>query len=102
MSWGRGFGVGFMGGSGGGVSPVENKGKGSQSFLQSGPMKFTKSDRGQKLNTNLFFLKLFGRRRDIPAKSRDIPLKKFDFPGLEGHTELFGPHPLKWKAPTPT
>ena len=29
--------------------------------------------RGQKLNTNFFFLKFFGRRRDIPAKSRDIP-----------------------------
>ena len=57
--------------------------------------------RGQKLNTNYFFLKLFGHRRDIPAKSRDIPPKKFNFPGFEGHTELFGPHPFTWKTPTP-
>ena len=58
--------------------------------------------RGQKLNTNFFICKLFGHRRDIPAaKSRDIPPKKFDFPGFEGHTELFGPHPFTWKAPTP-
>ena len=56
--------------------------------------------RGQKLNTN-FFLKLFEHHRDIPAKSRDIPPKKFDFPGFEGHTELFGPHPFTWKTPTP-
>ena len=54
----------------------------------------------QKLNTNFFFLKLFGHRRDIPAKSRDIPPKKFDFPGFEGHTELFGPHPFTWKTPS--
>ena len=53
------------------------------------------------LNTNFFYLKLFGHRRDIPAKSRDIPPKKFDFPGFEGHTELFGLHPFMWKTPTP-
>ena len=52
------------------------------------------------MNTH-FFLKLFGRPRDIPAKFRDIPPKKFDFPGFEGHTELFGPHPFTWKTPTP-
>ena len=46
-----------------------------------------------------FFLKLFGRPRDILAKSRDIPPKKFGFPGFEGHTELFGPHPFMWKTP---
>ena len=57
--------------------------------------------RGRELNTNLFFLKLFGHPRDIPAKSRDIPPKKFGFPGFEGHTELFGPHPFTWKTPTP-
>ena len=34
-------------------------------------------------------------------KSRDIPPKKFDFPGFEGHTELFGPHPFVWKTPHP-
>ena len=49
--------------------------------------------RERKLNPNFFFLKLFGHLRDIPAKSRDIPAKKkCDFPGFEGHTELFGPH----------
>ena len=57
--------------------------------------------RERKLNTNFFFLKLFGHLRDIPAKSRDIPLKKFGFPGFEGHTERFGPHPFTWKTPTP-
>ena len=46
------------------------------------------------MNTNFFFLKLFGRRRDIPAKSRDILPKKHDFPGFEGHTEPFGPRPF--------
>ena len=57
--------------------------------------------RGAKNWTQTFFLKLFGHRRDIPAKSRDIPPKKFDFPGFEGHTGLFGPHPSTWKTPTP-
>ena len=51
--------------------------------------------------TFFYFLGLFGRRRDIPPNSRDIPPKKFDFAGFEGHTELFGPHPLMWKTPTP-
>ena len=37
---------------------------------------------------------------DIRAKSQDIPPKKFDFPGFEGHPELFGPHPFTWKTPT--
>ena len=57
--------------------------------------------RGQKLNTNFVFLKLFGHRRDIPAKFRDIPPKKLDFPGLKEHAELVGPHPFTWKTPTP-
>ena len=56
---------------------------------------------GAKNWTQTFFLKLFGRFRDIPAKSRDIPPKKFDSLGFEGHTELFGPHPFTWKSPTP-
>ena len=47
------------------------------------------------------FLKLFRHFRGIPAKSRDIPPKKFDFPGFEGHAELFGPHPFTRKTPTP-
>ena len=37
-----------------------------------------------EIEPKLIFLKLFGRPRDIPAKSRDIPPKKFDFPGFEG------------------
>ena len=32
------------------------------------------------------------------AKSQHIPPEKFGFPGFEGHTELFGPHPLTWKT----
>ena len=56
---------------------------------------------GNENSTQTFFLKLFGHLRDIPAKSRDIPPKKFGFPGFEGHTELFGPHPFTWKTPTP-
>ena len=57
--------------------------------------------RERKFNTNFFVLKLFGHRRDILAKSRDIPPKKFDFPGFEGHAELFGTHPLTWRRPLP-
>ena len=30
-----------------------------------------------------------------------IPGYPFDFPGFEGHTELFGPHPFTRKTPTP-
>ena len=57
--------------------------------------------REQKLNLNFFFSNFSGTSGKIPAKSRDIPPKKFDFPGFEGHTELFGPHPFVWKTPTP-
>ena len=39
--------------------------------------------------------------RALPAKSREIPPKEFGFPGFEGHTDLFGPHPFTWKTPTP-
>ena len=56
---------------------------------------------GLKIEHKLFFLKLFGQFRDIPAKSRDIPPKMFDFPGFEGHIELFGPHPFTWEDPIP-
>ena len=62
---------------------------------------FMTVSREPKLNTNFGFLKLYGHLLDIPAKSRDIPPKKFDFPGFEGHTELFGPHPFTWKTSTP-
>ena len=51
-----------------------------------------KENVGNEIEHKLFLLKLFGHLRDIPAKSRDIPPIKFDFPGFEGHTELFGPH----------
>ena len=57
---------------------------------------------GPKFEHKLFFLLLFGHRRDIPAKSRDIPPKKFDFPGFNGHTELFGPPPLHVEDTHPT
>ena len=51
---------------------------------------------------NTFFLsQTFRHRRDIPAKSRDIPPPKIDFPGFEGHAELFSPDPFLWKSPTP-
>ena len=60
-----------------------------------------KSNQGPKVEHKLFFLKLFGHLRDIPAKSWDILPKKFDFPGFEGQTEPFGPHPFTWKTPTP-
>ena len=55
-----------------------------------------------RIEPKLFFLKLFGRFRDIPAKSRDIPPKKFDFLGFEAHIELFGPPPLHVEDPHPT
>ena len=55
--------------------------------------------RERKLNTNFFFLKLFGHLRDIPAKSRDIPPKKFGFPGFEGTYRTFWPPPLHGGRP---
>ena len=58
-------------------------------------------NKGTKIKHKLFFLKLFGPLRGIPAKPRDISPRKFVFPGFEGHTELFGPHPFMWKTPTP-
>ena len=57
---------------------------------------------GPKIQHKLLFLKLFGHRRDIPAKSRDIQPKKFDFPGFEGLIEPFGPLPLHVGGPHPT
>ena len=56
----------------------------------------------QKLTTNLFFFKLFGHFRDIPAKSRDIPPQSWFSLGFEGHTELFGPHCFRMEDPHPT
>ena len=53
-----------------------------------------------KIEHKLFFLKLFGHLRHILAKIPGYPAKKFVFPGFEGHTELFGPHPFMWKTPT--
>ena len=62
----------------------------------------TALNRERKLNTNFFFLKLFGHRRDIPAKSRDIPPKSLislvsrDIPNFLAPTHSRGrppPHP---------
>ena len=56
--------------------------------------------RERELNTNLYFLKLFGHPRDIPAKSRDIPPKNLvslvskDIPN-------FWPPPLHVQNPPP-
>ena len=66
-----------------------------------GASSFLTANSETRIEPKLYFLKLFGRFRDIPAKSRDIPPKKFDSLGFEGHTELFGPHPFTWKTPTP-
>ena len=38
--------------------------------------------RGPKIEQELFFLKLFGHSRDIPAKIPVYPPKQFDFPGF--------------------
>ena len=65
------------------------------------PLSVSGKTRGRDLNTNPFFLKLFGHSQDIPAKSGDIPPKKFGSLYFEGHTELFGPHLFTWKTPTP-
>ena len=53
--------------------------------------------RGQKLNTNF----VFSNFRAPPGYPSNIRPKKFVFPGFEGHTEVFGPHPFTWKTPTP-
>ena len=49
------------------------------------------------MNTNFFFSQTL---RAPPGYPSDIPPKKFDFPGFQGHTELFGPRPFTWKIPT--
>ena len=54
-----------------------------------------------KIEHKLFFLKLFGRPRDIPAKFPGYPAKKFGFPGFRRTYRAFWPHPLTWKTPTP-
>ena len=63
--------------------------------------KLFRKTRSEKLNTNFFFSNFSGAAGISWQKSRDIPPKMFDFPGFEGHTELFGPHPFTWKTPTP-
>ena len=50
--------------------------------------------RERKLNQNFFFSNFSG----TPGISRQNP---GIFPGFEGRTELFGPHPFVWKTPTP-
>ena len=56
--------------------------------------------RERKLNTNLFS-QTFRAPPGYPGKIPGYPAKKFDFPGFDGHTEFFGPHPFTWKTPTP-
>ena len=56
--------------------------------------------RERKLNTN-FFSQTFRASPGYPGKIPGYPVKKFGFPGFEGHTELFGPHPFTWKTPPP-
>ena len=63
---------------------------------------YLRKNRGRELNTNFFFSNFSGTPGDIPAKSRDIPPKMFDFPGFEGHTELFWPPPLHVEDSYPT
>ena len=56
--------------------------------------------RGQKLNTNFFFLKLLGHPPDIPAKIGKYPAQKFGVPGFWRRTKLFGP--TRWRGrPSP-
>ena len=55
------------------------------------------SSRRRELDTNFFFSNFSGAL----GISRDIPPKKFDFPGSEGHAELFGPPPLQEEDPHP-
>ena len=57
---------------------------------------------GPKIEHKLFFLKLFGHFRDIPAKSRDIPPKKVWFPWFRGTYRTFWPPPLHVEDPHPT
>ena len=45
------------------------------------------------------FLKLFGHRLDIPAKSRDIPPKKVWFSWFRGTYRTFWPPPLRVEDP---
>ena len=58
--------------------------------------------RGQKIEHKLFFLRLFGHRRDIPAKSRDIPPQKVWFPWFRGTYRTFWPQPFRVEDPHPT
>ena len=51
--------------------------------------------------TQTFFSQTFRAPPGYFGCLRDIPPKKFDFPGFEGHIELFGPHPFMWKTPAP-
>ena len=46
-----------------------------------------------------FFSNLSGTSGISRQKSQDIPPKSLVFLGFKGHTELFGPHPFKWKTP---
>ena len=54
------------------------------------------------MNTNVFS-QTFRAPPGYPSKILGYPAQKVCFPGFEGHTELFGPHPFTWmptRAPT--
>ena len=56
--------------------------------------------RGQELNTNLFS-QMFRAPPGYPSKIPGRPARKRWFPWLWGTYRIFGPHPFKWKTPTP-
>ena len=56
---------------------------------------------GTRIEHKPLFLKLFGRSRDSPVKSRDIPPKSLVSLCFEGHTEIFWPPPVHVEDPTP-
>ena len=61
------------------------------------PTSVASTSRERRLNTNFLFLKLFGRPRDIPAKSRDIPPKKFDSCVSRDISNFLAPTPSRGK-----
>ena len=61
-------------------------------------------NRDQKIGAKIehkLFSQTFRATPGYPGKIQGSPAKNFNFPGFEGHTELFGPHPFTWKTPIP-
>ena len=81
--------------------PCSHENAAEMPWLKSQKKKTKAFDRGP-IEHKLFFLKLFGHRRDIPAKSRDIPPKKFDFPWFRETYRTFWPPPFQVEDPYPT